>query len=198
MKKLLESLRAILGSGSRKKMIENAVIVVIIGIIIIIAGGSLLRRSDDKDKPDVQQQNNANEVSKIIKQEDQEELESRIEGILSQINGAGSVSVMITYVSGNEKVPAFDIKQNENDTQEKDSNGGTRSIRQHDSERSVVFEEGSGSKRPVIVKELQPEVKGVIVVAEGAADSVVKESLGRAVQVLLNVPLNRVQVFQRK
>jgi stage III sporulation protein AG len=47
----------------------------------------------------------------------------------------------------------------------------------------------------VVIKEILPEVKGVIVVAEGASNIEVRESLTRAVQVLSGVAVHKIQVF---
>lgn len=200
IKKVYEYLNNLLNGQSRKKVVENALIVVIIGIIIIIAGGSFMGKGKAKnDAPLISDKNAAEATTKNTALEDNSDNEKKIEALLSQIEGAGKVSIIITYSSGKEIVPAVDTKKTENDTQEKDNGGGTRSINQNDLENKIVYEESQGGgKKPIIIKEIQPEVKGVVVVADGAADSVVKESLCRAVQVLLDVPIHKIQVFERK
>jgi stage III sporulation protein AG len=106
---------------------------------------------------------------------------------------------MVTYVSSKEIVPAYDSKNSENNTSEKDSGGGTRSIGQSSRENGVAYEEvQGGSRKPIILKELLPEVKGVVIVADGASDPEVKEDLTRATQILLDVPIHKVSVFDRK
>ena len=56
----------------------------------------------------------------------------------------------------------------------------------------------SGIRLPVVLKEIYPEVKGVVVVAEGAGNAEVREKITRAVSVLMDIPVHRVQVFERK
>ena len=48
----------------------------------------------------------------------------------------------------------------------------------------------------VILVEREPEIRGVIVVAEGAADPAVRLSLQRAVQAVTGVPLSCIEVFE--
>lgn len=183
-------------SKSKRKTIENTVILIIIGIIIIIAGSSLFKKapSGKEALPGSENSVEVKEAAVSIKADEKTE----IERILSQIDGAGSVSIMITYVSGNESVPAFNAKSTSEETNEKDNGGGTRVITQKDSEMAMAFEESSGIRRPVITKELAPLVRGVIVVADGAGDMAVKESLSKAVQVLLDIPIHKVQVYKRR
>lgn len=197
-RKYLENLREKMNGQGKKKLIENCVIVIILGVVAIIAGSTIFSKTGNEKTANAAKQNEVQEAARVIGAEDKEDLQKRMESILSKIGGAGNVNVMITYVSGKELVPAYDTKKTENDTQEKDNGGGTRSIKNNDTENKVVYEEsGNGVKKPVVLKELQPAVKGVVVVADGAADPVVRESLTRAVQVLVDVPVHKIQVLQR-
>lgn len=200
IKKLIDYIKGLTSKQSKKKMIENAVIIVIIGVIIIIAGGTFFKSSPKKVEDDKSIEKEAVETGgKVTSADEKDETEKKIENVLTQIDGAGKVNVLITYCSGKEIIPAYDSKTNENDVQEKDSGGGTRNTRQNNAENQIVFEEGqSGTKRPIILKELQPVVKGVVVVADGADEGSVKDNLLRAVQALLDVPIHRIQVFPRK
>jgi stage III sporulation protein AG len=194
--KLLEKL----GLQDKKKLVQNTAVIIILGIVFIIAGSTFFK-SGKVTQEDREPLDNANvrEVSKLLPTDDKGEMERKVESILSQIKGAGKVSVMITYVSGKEAVIAYDQRKNENDTQEKDSGGGARNIRQNDEESNVAYQdEQGGGKKPIVVKELQPAARGVVIVAEGASDEQVKEKLCRAVQSLLEVPLHRIQVFERQ
>ncbi len=204
MGKVLEYIKNMISNQDKKKVVENCIIIIIIGILIIIAGGAIIKRKDTGIGREYLQENRTNtgydkESIGILKDNEDYSVEEKLEKILSQIEGAGKVSVMITYVSGDEKVPAYDIRKSENNTNEKDENGGSRVITQRDLEEKIAYEEiQSGTKRPIILKEKEPEVKGVIVVADGANEPVVKENLIRAIQTLMDVPVHKVQVFARK
>ncbi len=199
VKKIADYLKKLTSKKSKKKLIENSVIAIIIGIIIIIAGSTLFRKSasggTDSKTPDTY---SADEVSGSMAASDKNDTEIKMETILSQIKGAGSVNVMITYESGNEKVPAYDTKKNENNTQEKDNSGGTRNSAQNSYESSIVYEDNQGGdKKPVIIKEIPPKVMGVLVVADGANNPQVREELTNAVEVLVDVPAYKIQITER-
>lgn len=200
LKRIYEYLNTFLSSKNKKKVVENAVIVIIIGIILVIAGGSFFEKGNDKKQEVDESAKKVIEASaKAGISDEKAENYKKIEEVLSQINGAGKVSVLITYVSGKEIVPAVDLKKTDNETNEKDNGGGTRNINQSDLDSKIAYEENQGGvKKPIILKEFEPAVKGVVVVADGANDPSVRENLSRAVQVLVDVPIHKIQVFERE
>jgi stage III sporulation protein AG len=206
--KLLKDLKTRLKKYGSKKIIEKAVIVAIVGVICLIAGSVLfedtLKKTGDTPASSTarnQQSNPADSTAaETMKQTNggvKSETEEKLRSILSQIKGAGKVDVMITFVSGSESVPAVDVNSTENSTQEKDKEGGSRDIKENNKQNSIVYEENQGVKKPFVVKEILPKVKGVVIVAEGAGDAEVKNNLTRAAQALLEVAAHKVQVFQK-
>ena len=116
--------------------------------------------------------------------------------MLSCIRGAGRVDVMITYDSGPEIVPA--MSTNVNSTGSETSEGSRSSSSQQSTESTEpATVSGSGGNEPIVLKEIEPVVRGVIVVAEGAADIEVRLDLQRAVRAVLDIPLSRIEVFER-
>jgi stage III sporulation protein AG len=62
----------------------------------------------------------------------------------------------------------------------------------------VLLQSGNGgSSTPVVVKELHPEIAGVLVLAEGANNPGLKEKLIQAVETVLNIPSYRVMVLPK-
>lgn len=203
VKKLIERVREWIVRQDRKKLIENSAIVLIIGVIIIIAGSTILGRRGSQ--PDDRVRETAAAAGRTAASEgdhgraDDGDIEKKLQSILSQIQGAGKVDVMVTYSATGEAVPAYDIKRSHEETDEKDSEGGTRKIRGEEYESSLAFEDSpAGGKSPVILKKLEPEIRGVLVVAEGAENVEVRDRICRAVTVVLDIPAHKVQVVQRK
>ena len=199
-KKISGVIKKYSSSDKNNKMGENLVILIIVGVIIIIAGGTFFNnKGKNQESTNIKQPEDMQSIQSIAAVDEKSELEKKVEEILSEITGTGKVSVMITYVSGKEIVPYYDTKRNDNSTDEKDSTGGTRKQTQVSSESNIAFEEVSGGvNKPIIIKEMYPQVKGVVVVAQGASDVAVKESLINAVRVLMDVPIHRIQVFEKK
>ena len=103
---------------------------------------------------------------------------------------------MITYDSGPEIVPA--MSTNVNSTGSETSEGSRSSSSQQSTESTEpATVSGSGGNEPIVLKEIEPVVRGVIVVAEGAADIEVRLDLQRAVRAVLDIPLSRIEVFER-
>lgn len=121
--------------------------------------------------------------------------EEKLSKKLSAIRGAGKVEVMITYVSGKEVVTAVNTIETNVTTEEQDSGGGVRKVVQNDTNNQAVVVNGSDGTKPLVIKEVEPEIKGVIVIAEGAYDINVKIELLKAVQTALGVNPNKVEVF---
>ena len=53
-----------------------------------------------------------------------------------------------------------------------------------------------GGQTPIVLLKREPVVRGVIVVAEGAADLTVRMNLQRAVQAATGVALSQIEVFE--
>lgn len=121
--------------------------------------------------------------------------EARLKKVLSAINGAGSVEIMITYKSGKEVIPAMNTIQSNTETEEKDSNGGIRKVIQTDTNSQPVSMDTPDGSQPLITREFEPEIQGVIIVAQGAADLVVRLELQKAVQTVLGINADQVEVF---
>jgi len=184
----------------RKKLIENTVIVAIIGVIVIIAGSTLFSKNKSASPaPVYEQQKNESRDAAQRDSSSVDAKEEKLKSVLSQMQGVGKVDVLITYDSSGEEIPAFDTRDNQNSTLEKDNEGGTRTVTQRDLDSTLAYEDSSnGGKVPVILKKTEPEVRGVLIVAEGADSVVVRERIINAVRVALDIPLHRVEVVQRK
>lgn len=196
---IIKRIKDMIDGQSRKKLIENTAIVIVIGIIVIIAGGSIFGGNKSKEPGKAQQNSGSAGGSSLTAASSADDTELKLKSLLSQMQGVGKVDVMVTYYTSKEEVPAYDIKRNQSSTDEKDSEGGTRRVSEEEYESTLAYEDSSsGGKSPVILKELEPEVKGVLVVAEGADSVVVRERVINAVAVLLDVPIHKVQVVQRK
>jgi stage III sporulation protein AG len=199
---IISKIKNWLASQDRKKLIENTVIFAIIGVIIIIAGSVIFKRGNGHaDTPDDPGRQSVQISSSDAGQPSStgDALESRLKTLLSQVQGVGKVDVMITYSTTTENVPAYDVKKRTGSTEEKDSTGGTRSITEEELENTLAYEDsGSGGKSPVILKKLEPQVKGVLVVAEGADIAEVRAMICNAVSVVLDIPVHKVEVVQRK
>lgn len=173
-----------------KKMVENLVLFLVLFIIVIVVINSLGEKSNVTDVNGV--------VPQVITSNKEKSMEEKIEDVLSLIEGAGKVDVLITYANGVEQIPMYNIKQNTTTIEETDNQGGARKTEEVNNEQNVIFNENGNAKTPVIKQTINPKIVGVIIVSEGASNVGVKQNLISALEALLDIPAHRVQVFARK
>lgn len=124
------------------------------------------------------------------------EMEAKAESLLSGVNGAGQVKVMITLRASSEQVVEKDMPVTRSQTSEQDSQGGSRMVSEFATEDATVYRKGNGYEEPYVIKTLSPSVEGVVVVAEGAGNGEVSKNLSEAVQILFGVEAHRVKVLK--
>ena len=125
------------------------------------------------------------------------ELESNLEAILSSVEGAGELKLMITLESGEETVYAWQEKTKQDE--ESLNKDNTQQISQNNTyENQPVIIEYGQNKQALVKKILQPVIKGVVVVCQGADNVSVVSDITDAVSVALDIPTNRVCVIKMK
>lgn len=126
-----------------------------------------------------------------------ENMERRLENTLRKVKGIGDVQVMITVKSSKEQVALKDTANKQTTNSETDAHGGNRNESNIDkSEETVMSQSGSGETSPYVVKELEPEVEGVLVIAGGGDNANIIREINSAVQVLFDVPAHKIKVMK--
>ena len=118
-------------------------------------------------------------------------VEERLEEVLSCIRGAGKVRVMITYDTGAQVVPAMRTEV-QSSTQES-AGSDTSSVHE---DRTEVSAPATLNDEALVLSDKTPAVRGVFVIAEGAADIAVKLRLQSAVQTVLGIDPGCIEVFE--
>lgn len=126
------------------------------------------------------------------------DLEQRVERLLRSMRGVGDVEVMITLDSSGAQV--FAMERTEERSYATSGEAGDRFVTEERlTERPVLIREEQGrTERPLIVTTYQPQVRGVVVLAEGAYDPSLRYELSKVVQALLGVPAHRVQIYAKE
>ncbi|HHT51302.1 MAG TPA: hypothetical protein GXZ78_07570 [Eubacteriaceae bacterium] len=179
--------------GNINKNIQNLIIIGLIGIAIVMAGTFFFEGGQRKP---TSSNNLPTELSQIIDYETK--LKKELEETLASIEGVGRVEVMLTVANEKEVEIAYSKTQSQNLTQEKDNQGGERIIDQNNLTETAVMVNENGVNSPFIIRENRPEIKGVVVVAEGAHDATIKYQLNKAVQIALDLPSHKVVIYGRK
>lgn len=113
-----------------------------------------------------------------------ESLEKRLEAVVEAIDGAGDAKVMITLESSFEKIYANNAR-----LEEKGGEAGKTT------EKEIVLAgTGASIEEPILLKEMCPKVKGVVVVCSGAGESNVERKIKDAAIALFGVSELKVYV----
>lgn len=171
-----------------KKTGNNILLALLIGVLLLVLGKTFF--PTEEKAAEVTQKEQTVEVHNSSERE----MEQRMSEILSQIQGAGQVEVMLTFRASTESIVAHEEKTEEARTQE---NGKTsENLRK---ETTVVMtEDGKGNTSPLVLTENSPQVEGVVIVAQGGDNAVVCKALNSAAQALLNVPAHKIAILKMK
>lgn len=190
----LKKLYAKIQKGNVNKSIQNLIIIGLIGIALILAGSFFFDTSEEQSNP----QNTETPVKEANILDYESKVKYELETILSSIEGVGNVEIMLTIKNEGESEIAYSNTQSESETKEKDTQGGERVTDQKDLSNTPVMNNAEGGNEPFVIQEKKPEVKGVMVVAEGADDPDIKYQLGQAVQTVLDLPSHKVAIYAKK
>ena len=187
LKEKLKALMVTKEEKDGKKKIENIVALIIILIITIIAINTIW--NEDKKKSTTKQEQTTTltkqlaveeNTNKTMKEED--DIQTELESILSNINGVGRVKVLVSYSESSQVVAMYNENSKNSQVEEKDSGGGTRITTQEDIQKDVIYKEANGQKVPITQKVISPKIEGAIVTAEGASSADVKNDIILAVE----------------
>lgn len=172
-----------------KKTSSNIVLALFVGVLLLILGKSFF-----PEETPLPLETGKEVHSTQLPLQEGGDLEQRMETLLSEIEGAGQVRVMLTYRTTAERVVAGEEIAEETRTEE---NGKTsESLRKESS--VVMTEDGKGATAPLVLTEKTPQVEGVVIVAQGGSNAVVCNALNSAAQALLNVPAHKIAVLKMK
>lgn len=199
--KLKEIIKSEDSDENNKKKIENLVFFVILLIATIVMINYIWngKKSSNKTLTNTAGKQLAmtdNSSSASIK--DSENLEQKLESILSQIQGVGEVQVFINYSESSETVAMYNENTKTSTTEEADTSGGTRKVESTDSQKELVYQEENGEKTPIIQKTVQPKIEGAIITAKGASNATVKTNIVQAVEAATGLATHKIQVFEMK
>lgn len=124
-------------------------------------------------------------------------LENKLEQTIEGMEGAGKVDVMITLKDNGEKI--LDKNQpyeSEEETNTEENKESKKNRIQNNQETVLV--ETEGNTEPIIVRELYPDIEGVVVVCEGGDNSALTVKIKEAVQALFSIDAHKIVVCKSK
>ncbi|MER2457722.1 stage III sporulation protein AG [Bacillus subtilis] len=128
----------------------------------------------------------------------EKEYENQLKEILETIIGVDDVSVVVNVDATSLKVYEKNKSNKNTTTEETDKEGGTRNVTDQTSEEEIVMIKNGDKETPVVVQTKKPDIRGVLVVAQGVDNVQIKQTIIEAVTRVLDVPSHRVAVAPKK
>ncbi|TCK98362.1 stage III sporulation protein AG [Natranaerovirga hydrolytica] len=180
----------------KKIGIEKLVILLVFGVLLLMLSRNMFEddlENEGEVYESIQVLNNAGTTEKTY----EEEMEEKLKEVLGKVNGVGKVEVMLTISASRELVVNKDSPSSLSQVEEKDAQGGERSsIETREEETTVLNNNRDGTYTPFVIKELEPVVNGVVIVAQGGDIPQVKSDLINATEVLFNIPSHKIKVMK--
>lgn len=113
-------------------------------------------------------------------------LEEKLAAALSEIDGAGEVTVVLTVQNSARKV----LAQDESTTRKEGAS--------EESAQTVVVSKGSGTQEPVLIEQVYPDFQGALVISSGGERPAVRLKLMEAVAALTGLGADKISICKGK
>lgn len=182
---------------------ENMIVLVLLGILLLVIA---IPVGDDTSEEKVPQgedsEKEKDELYEVQADDNLEyclQLESRIEELLSSMDGVGEVQAMVTLVTSKELVVEKDEPVTRSTVTEKDGDGGSRSTNESSFDYETIYEtDDAGNKKPYVIKQIEPEIQGITVVAQGGGNALVQKNISEVLEALFHVEAHKIKVVKMK
>ena len=183
---------------------ENMIVFALLGILLLVIAIPIDADSQKEKETDKEEDNNKEDTLSCDMQIDETleyclQLEQRIEELLSNMDGVGEVQAMVTLVTSKELIVEKDEPVTRNTITESDGTGGTRSTNESSFDYETIYEtDGEGNKVPYVIKQIEPEIQGITVVAQGGGNAIVQKNISEVLEALFHVDAHKIKVVKMK
>lgn len=184
MDSLKQKIKDILKKLSADKKTMFIVLAGIIGVLILVASEFIPegeKAKEDEKEIQVSEYNIENHY------EYAEMLEKKLTDLISSIEGAGATKVMLTLESSSEAVYA----QNDKTDMESNDENSEKISKEND---YVLIKTDSSKEEALLLKIIQPEVKGVAVVCEGGDSIYVQQKIIETISAVFDINASKIKV----
>ena len=183
IKEMTENLRSWLSDEKRR-----------VGLIVLLGTAAVLMLlfSECSESCDKKETSVIEDAVSVSAQEYSDKLERDLETLLSGIEGAGRVNVMVTLQNGVEYVYASADKTSSNTSQSEATSGGESRESRENTESSYIIIKTEKGEEALVRTELMPSVKGVVIVCDGGNDPETSRRISQAAATALGISANKV------
>lgn len=164
------------------------------GLLLLVIAAPVKQKEQKKTQEEVTVQSQEPTDDQI-----RQSYEKQLESVLSQVEGVGAVQVAVAMESTGKKQVEKDSPEDTSTSSEKGDSGTQRSSQTVTTGETTVYEDtGDGGQTPYISSSTYPEIRGVIVVAQGGGNPVIVQQIQEAVMALFHVEAHEIKVLKMK
>lgn len=180
-KRLPTWLDAILKDNKRARWV---VIFGVTGMILIVVSGYFNGEIPPKEKEQYPQQDYA------------EDLEHQLKNLLEGVDSVGEVTIMVTLDSSQEYVYAENVRSSSDETISYQGSSPESTVVREEVDSEYVFVDAGSNRQALKIQEIEPQIRGVVVVCQGADSPIVKANVTEAVTTSLGIGASQVCVLK--
>ena len=183
---------------------ENMIVFALLGILLLVIAIPIDTDSQKEKSKEKEEDSNKEDTASYNTQIDENleyclQLEQRIEELLSNMDGVGEVQAMVTLVTSKELIVEKDEPVTRNTITESDGTGGNRSTNESSFDYETIYQtDGDGNKIPYVIKQIEPEIQGITVVAQGGGNAIVQKNISEVLEALFHVEAHKIKVVKMK
>ena len=152
--------------------------------IIIVIGFSLIFLLLISEM-DFSQEENMDEYKELSDEEYCLYLEEKIKEFVENIDGAGKTKVIITLAETTEYIYATDNK----DVKKNNSNSDDSTL-----EKDYVIIENNNNDEGLLIKTIEPKVRGIAISCEGGNNAEVQQQIYSAIEAILDINTSNISI----
>lgn len=128
----------------------------------------------------------------------QDKMEERVTQVLSEMDGVGKVSVMMTFASGTEQVVEKDEVMEQSGESIQDGEGGIQTTEQmNKQEQTLTYQNENGQEVPFVTSQKMPKIEGIMIVCDGGDRVEVVLQITSAMEALFGLEPHKIVVVKR-
>lgn len=126
-------------------------------------------------------------------------IEQRLSGILSQMDGAGEVKVLITFTDYGAKVVEKDVSYTRNNEEQMGMDQDkVYTTSGENTEVTVYTVDEEGNEIPFVQKVMVPKVEGVLVLTQGGNNPEIIQEMKEAIVALFGIEEHKIKIAKMK
>ena len=189
---------------------ENFVVILLLGILLLVAAWPISEKETENSKKEsvlsdeqsdmVNNEGTVNFSAEVTGQQEWRSyadlMESTLEDVLSTMEGAGKVKVMITLEDSGEAVVEKDITTGLESSTQVNADGGSHNTSGNEKTGETVYVDEKDSSFPYVKQVLCPKIKGVVVSAQGGGNQTVNKNITEAIQALFGIDVHKIKIIK--